>query len=238
MAHLFKRNRNYYIKFYLAGKQKEKALGTDVYQIALEKKRQFETAHARGEELLGPTKTPLPEILAAYVKHIRTVKTAKSAQTDIYYLRDTFGPICDELKITSRKGGEQCRKRKVAGEQDRRRKAPVIEAQYLEQIATPQLVNFIAAQVNRRGLAAKTANRYREILTRLFNWAMQQQGVRMPSDKNPAAKVERYKERAPEIRFLTLAQIDEQLAALAERPQLQAMVPAAGHQSPSRWRSS
>ena len=33
----------------------------------------------------------------------------------------------------------------------------------------------------------------------------------MPGDKNPVAKVARYKESAPEIRFLTLAQIDEQL---------------------------
>jgi integrase len=53
---------------------------------------------------------------------------------------------------------------------------------------------------------------------------MEQRGVRMPADKNPAARVERYKERAPEIRFLTLAQIDEQLEALANTPQLQAMV--------------
>lgn len=43
-------------------------------------------------------------------------------------------------------------------------------------------------------------------------------------DKNPVAKVRRYKERTPEIRFLTLAQIDEQLNALAHKPQLQTMV--------------
>jgi hypothetical protein len=53
--------------------------------------------------------------------------------------------------------------------------------------------------VKSRGLAPKTANRYREILTRLFNWATTQHGIRMPSDKNPAAAVERYKEHAPEI---------------------------------------
>jgi integrase len=37
-------------------------------------------------------------------------------------------------------------------------------------------------------------------------------------------KVERYREKAPEISFLTLAQIDEQLAALKDHPQLQTMV--------------
>ena len=37
-------------------------------------------------------------------------------------------------------------------------------------------------------------------------------------------KVERYKERAPEIRYLTLAQIDEQLRVLRFKLQLQTMV--------------
>lgn len=46
----------------------------------------------------------------------------------------------------------------------------------------------------------------------------------MPGGKNPAATVDRYKEPAPEIRHLTLAQIDEQLTALAHYPQIQTMV--------------
>ena len=46
----------------------------------------------------------------------------------------------------------------------------------------------------------------------------------MPEDKNPAAKVDRYKVRAPDIRFLTLRQVGEQLDALSENLQLQAMV--------------
>jgi len=53
---------------------------------------------------------------------------------------------------------------------------------------------------------------------------MTQYGVRMPREKNPAAAVERYEERAPEISFLTLAQIDEQLNSLADSVKMQAMV--------------
>lgn len=53
---------------------------------------------------------------------------------------------------------------------------------------------------------------------------MEQKRVRMHGDKNPAAAVERYREHAPEIRFLTLPQIDEQLVALAGWPQIQVMV--------------
>ena len=42
-----------------------------------------------------PSQTPIADVLTAYVKHIRATKTAKSAQTDIYYLRDAFGPVCE-----------------------------------------------------------------------------------------------------------------------------------------------
>ena len=194
MAYLFKRGSVYYVKFYVAGKQKEKSLGTGVFQIAKEKQRLFESARAKGEDLPTPTRTPIADIVSAYVTQIRTAKTAKSAQTDIYYLRDVFGPVCDALKITSRKVSEKNRKRQLKDDVDRRHKSPVIEADCFEAITTAQIVEFVSGQVARRGLAPKTANRYREILTRLFNWAVEQKGIRMPGDRNPASKVERYRE--------------------------------------------
>ena len=108
--------------------------------------------------------------------------------------------------------------------QDRRCKLRTIEASYFEQITTADIANFITTHVRSRGLAPKTANRYREIVYRLFNWAMQEGGVKMPGDKNPAAAVSRYKEHASKIRFLSMVQIDEQLKILADYPQLQNMV--------------
>jgi integrase len=98
------------------------------------------------------------------------------------------------------------------------------EAGRFEQITMADISAFIGGSVQSRGPAPKIANRRREIRCRLFNWAMEQHGIRMPADKNPAAKVQRYTERAAEIRFLTPAQIDEQLAALRFKPQLQTMV--------------
>lgn len=53
---------------------------------------------------------------------------------------------------------------------------------------------------------------------------MTQNGIRMPGGKNPAAKVESYKERTSLISFLTLEQIEEQLTALQDHPKLQVMV--------------
>ncbi len=53
---------------------------------------------------------------------------------------------------------------------------------------------------------------------------MSQGEIRMPADKNPAAQVERYKQKASQISYLTLKQIDEQLDALADDTQLQTIV--------------
>ncbi len=108
--------------------------------------------------------------------------------------------------------------------QDRRFKMSTIEVAYLEQITTSDVSNFMTAHVKSRGLAPKTANRYREIINRLFNWSIEEQGIRMPGNINPISKVSKYKEHAPEIRFLSLAQIDEQLRALEGCPLLQPMV--------------
>jgi integrase len=223
MASLKKRGSSFYIQFYIAGnKQKRINLHTDSYQVAKEKLRRFESAQAAGDDLPLPTRTPVADILTDYVAHIRTAKTAKSAQTDIYYLRDMFGPVCDALTITSRKPSAKAKKKPAKVGMDARTKAPVIQADCLEAIRSGDITKFISAQVARRGLAPKTANRYREILTRLFNWSVKQ-GMRLPRGGNPAAEVERYAEPAPTIRFLTLKQIDEQLDALADDLKYQAM---------------
>lgn len=224
MANLYKRNGTYYLKFYLGGKQKKISLRTQNLQIAKEKKRQFESAQATGSDNPLPTRTPIADILQAYTQHVRATKTAKSAQNDVYYLREMFGAVCEGLAITSRTPSLSARKKKHRSKLDGRKRLPVIEANCFEEITTAQVADFIAFKVRDQGLKPKTANHYRSILRRVFNWAMEQRGVRLPNGNNPAAKVKPYKEHAPEIRFLTLPQIDEQLHALRFKPQLQTMV--------------
>lgn len=94
MASLIRRNKKYYIQFYVGSKIKRRSLSTTSLQIAKDKVRQFESASLRDEDNPLPTRTPLKDIVNRYVQHIRSFKTAKSAQTDIYYLRQMFGP-CD-----------------------------------------------------------------------------------------------------------------------------------------------
>ena len=68
------------------------------------------------------------DIVSAYVDQIRLVKTPKSAQTDCYYLRDMFGPICPALEIVSRKPSKKAKKRPPKPGQDRRRVAQRLDA--------------------------------------------------------------------------------------------------------------
>lgn len=167
MASLYKRGNVYWIKYYLNGKRKERSLRTRTLQIAKEKKRQFESAQARGDDCPLPTRTPLTDVLTRYVEFMHTIKTAKSAQTDTYYLREAFGPICDAVAITSRR--TTTKKRPPKPGTDRRCRPHTIEAAFIEQVATADIATFITAQVRTKGLAPKTANRYREVLHRLFS---------------------------------------------------------------------
>jgi integrase len=224
MASLVKRGKTYYLQWYVGRKIRRRSLRTDSYQIAKEKLRRFESARAQGDANPLPSRTPIAEVVAAYVEHIRAHKTPKSAQTDVYYLREVFGPICDPLRVTSRKVTAATRRRPRKPGRDGRVRPAVIEAECFEAITTAAVADFIQDQARSRGLAPKTANRYREILCRLFNWATEEGRVRMPAGLNPASKVKRFKERAPQIRYLTLPQIDEQLHALRFIPRLQTMV--------------
>ena len=223
MASLKKRGDTYYAQWYVGTKQKRVSLKTDSVQLAKERLRQIESKLAQGVDDPLPTRTPIGEIVAAYVNQIRLVKTAKSAQTDVYYLRQMFGPCCPELEVTSRRITPATAKRPAKPGTRPRDIAPV-EAAYIEQVTTAQISDFIGRMVRAKGLAPKTANRYREIIARLFNWSIREGRLRITGDRNPAARVERYREPAPEIRYLTLPQIGEQLEALEQHRQLQTMV--------------
>jgi integrase len=218
MAGLIQRGSVYYAVYYVGKKQKRVSLETDSLQLAKEKLRQLESALYRGNDNPLPTKTPIGDVVTAYIENMKTRKTEKSVQRDVSYLREAFGQVCPALALKNVKNSE---KRKKASA----KKGPAyLDAVCFEALTTADFSTFIAEQVRKKGLAPKTANRYREVLTRLYNWAMEQNGIRITGDMNPAAKVERYRESAPVITFLSLLQIDEQLRALENFPERQAMV--------------
>lgn len=221
MASLIKRGKFFSIQWCEGGKVRRKAVGTDSQQIAKEKLRQFESARYRGDDCPLPTRTPIGEVIAAYIEHMKAHRPERSWRRDLSFLREAFGECCPALELTTDRA-RRCRDLRCPD--DRRRKLHPICAACFEEITTAAIADMIAERVRARGLAPKTANRYREVVCKVFNWAIDSTRVKMPAGRNPANKVQRYREPAPEIRFLTLAQIDEQLHALRFRPLMHAMV--------------
>ena len=219
MASLRKRGRVYYASYYVGGREYRHSLETTSYQLAKERLRELETALGTGSpESLRPSKTPIADMVGDYVDHIQTIKTKASFKTDRWYLRSIFGTICPQLNYTRPPGSKSKKPKAVA------KSTPRLHVAYVEEISTPFIAQFIDAKVLQNGIAPKSANRYREILMRFINWAMDQRGVRMPGGVNPAKKVLSRRQPASEIRFLETDQITVQLEALQDCGQLQTMV--------------
>ncbi|HVX86416.1 MAG TPA: site-specific integrase [Phycisphaerae bacterium] len=214
----------YYIQYWEGGKQLRKR-AHESKQIAKQMLRDFEDAEAQGDASVAlPTETPIADVLTNYIQHIRVAYTPKTAQTEIYYLRDAFGPVCEALEVTSRKLSPKVKKRPRTTQPDRRFKEPVITAGHFEAITTAKISAVIRNRMTHRKLKPKTGNRFRDSLSSLFTWATTEGGVRMPYGRNPVRDVTKYKESAPEILYLDRDQITSQLDGLADDLQMQVMV--------------
>ena len=212
MASLKKRGNCYWIQYYVGTKQVRKSLNTASRQIAKDKKAKIEVELARGATDPFPTKTPIADVLDVYIEHIRSFKTTASFRTDLWYLREMFGPICPALEIAQKKPAAKSGR------------TPYVTGACFEALTSAQLSDFVTSQVLRKNLAPKTANRYREILCAMFNWAVKERGVRLPNSTNPASAIKRRRVPAPTIEFLSIKQIEEQLNALEKQPVIQTLV--------------
>jgi integrase len=85
---------------------------------------------------------------------------------------------------------------------------------------------FIRERIIEDGIAAKTANRIREVLHRMFSYASEHFGYVCPDVRyrNPVKGVRRVTESAPVIHWLTQDQVEQQVSVLVSHPTLQAMV--------------
>ena len=198
-----------------------KPIRADSERIARNKVGQIEHELPTGN-LPEASRLPLSALLDAFCGHLRTQQTHNSYRKDVSRLRNVFGEVCEALKI--RPPGSLNRHRAKLWPD--RYVGDHIKADILDDV-TPVVINrFLDSRIRRARWAAKTANGIREILHRLFAYAIKHHGF-CSGDRqypNPAAGVDRHREPAPEIRFLTLCQIEQQLAALADHPVIRAIV--------------
>ena len=222
MASLNKRGKRFWVSYYLDGRRVRKPLNTDNERVARSKLKQIEYELALGE-LHVASKLPLPATLETFCRHLMATRRFKSYKNDFSRLRTFFGPICEALK-PGVPGGKQKPKKgkygfdKYAGKH--------VKGELLEDI-TPQKINrFIAARIAQDGWSAKTANLMRQILHKLFSYAIKHHNFRSRDRRypNPAAGVERQKEPARQISFLNLEAIDQQLQVLEGNPVIHALV--------------
>lgn len=225
MASIFRRGKGqtWWIKYYANGRQVYYSLGTKDARVAKRVKRQIEGEEAKGE-LIVPSKIPLPAFLEDFCKFLSTIRTPKSYSGDISVLRIFFGPICPSLELGSHVN------RRWRSDHSKRLNDTMrhihVKADFLEDITAAKIEGFLAQRICEDGIAPKTANRYREVLHRMFNFAIKNWNF-VPPDRrnmNPAALVERRREPAQKIRFLTIPQITKQLQVLEGRHTLQAIV--------------
>ena len=225
MASIYKRGNVWWIHYLIAGKSVSKSLRTTNERVAREKKRQLEALDVTGQ-LLRPSKTPIEPFLQSFCEYLLATCTRKGAKNDISYLRSFFGPCCPALELGSRvphKFRDTERPLPTVPDTLGKRHVPI---RRLEQVSAEIISTFIRNRVVEDKVAPKTANRTREVLHRMFSYAIEHHGYVCPDRRyrNPVEGVKRMREPAPMITWLTRDDIERQLEILVDRPMLRAMV--------------
>ncbi len=218
MAGIIQRGGNFYLSHRIDGKEIRQSLHTNKRSDALKLKREFEYRQDRGEQPERPrsvaTTTPatkaepitLADFVAAYARHMRATKGHAVARRDIHILARSFGPIAPELTMGNAPTSPKKRKPLTH----------ILEADSLQAITPAVITRHLDARSGE--LAARSVNRIRQVLNALYNHAVRLGEV----EANPVHKVPKCQEPTPQIEFLSLEQIEQQLTALKDHPTLSA----------------
>jgi integrase len=205
------------MKYTVPGKLKpiRKSLETSEKKVALAKLAEKVTSLNLGDTSPFPTKTPIPEVLEFFINESYSRRDTDSVIKDLSNLRTMFGIVCPSLSYNNERIAE---KREALSKQRGKKTGYVapLEARCFEAITTWQMTEWLGNYINANSLLPKTANRYREVLQKLYSFAINDRRLKFPGGINPAANIKRYKQGAPVIVFLTLEEIDEQLRVLGE----------------------
>jgi hypothetical protein len=131
MGGLIKRGSIYYALYYVEKKQKRISLETDCLQVAKKKLRQLESALYHGNDNPLPTKTPIANMITAYIEHMHSRKTARRVLLPARMLRHYLS--CPALALKNARISEKYKKPPT-------NHAPhYIEANCFEQVTTAYL---------------------------------------------------------------------------------------------------
>jgi len=224
MASTYKRGKIWWIKYHVKGSRVQRSLHTTDERVAKTRRSKLEYDLATNG-LIMPSETPLVLFLEDYCRHLKTIRTLKSYKNDVSYLRTFFGPVCQALLP-----GNTCNTSKTIRKEEPRLQEPLkgrhVRVGLLEEITSEMISRFITRRVREDGISPKTANRQREVLHRMFAYALRERDYRGPDGMrcNPASNVERRHENAPNIRFLTIDEITKELDALKDYTTLHTIV--------------
>lgn len=234
MASIFKRGNVWWIKYAVGGKRVTKSLETDCERQARESKKKIEALCVMNQLAL-PSSTPTTLALEAFCRHLKATGTRDGYKNDLSRLRGFFGPCCDALKLGSRvpiKFRKEPTKEAIVGRQ------PGVDApvRFLENINSLMISTHLNERVAEGEIKPKTANDYREIIQRFFNFAIEHLGYVSPDHRyrHPVEGVKRFKESAPEITWLTSEAIEAQLLVVAADPVIHAAVATSIFAGPRR----
>jgi len=186
-------------------------------------KRGVETGEATGQ-LSGPPATPLAEFLEDFCRYLSARRTRKSYSTERSLLRVFFGPICPALEFRTSTNARYPNDGTLCV--DDRMRTFHVHMQHLEDVTPALIESFITRRILECGIAPKTANRYREILHVMFNYAIRTRNFESPDHRfpNPVAAVQRHHEPPRSIRFLSAEAIADQLSVLEPYPTIRVLV--------------
>jgi hypothetical protein len=138
--------------------------------------------------------------------------------TRAFAASDSAGPAYDALKSNSTRNHRHEPRRKIKASDKLPRRHVRVDT--LEDLTPGEIEQHITRRIRLDGIAPWTANRLRKVLHVMFNGAIRQHNYRAHDLRfpNPVDAVPRRRVVDPDIRFLTVEQVDEQLEALTEHP--------------------
>jgi hypothetical protein len=182
MATLYRRGKTWWVYTCTNGKRRRWSLGTTDERVAPQKLRKLEYEQATGELEL-PSITPIDSFLQAFCEYLETARTGKGYKNDISYLRTVFGPTCEGLKLASTLNRRYKAKRQIKV-RDRLAERHV-QVSTLEEPTAGMIDEHIIRRIRLDRISPKTANRAREVLHVMFNYAIRQHGFRSRDQRFP-----------------------------------------------------